>query len=437
LSEDFLSPVFAGLGFRDVFSFVGALAGNDHPDLWADRGRRMEQAWVRAYDKFVSGPNAGSKKGAIPTGLGAPFTSIVPEDRDGVAWRPLLLLNGTSVETGRRIIASHLFSTYLSDLGSGGATLARVYARSEPCIRLFTDAYDLHELLNGALKEDQSSCKGSRLTNATLLDLTLAGAANNSARFPVVSPAGNLVPKDTTVGRVVDGGYFDNYGALTAFDLADTLRWEYNLYPFVLLITNDPSDNRYVPSPGAPVVPWFSSPPNTIAAERELFASVATAPVDTVLATRSGHGSTALQLLRGIIDPVVYQRRPIGEKKDTQDTVGATQDLTCFGLASSREDAEKNQSVTRPEPCFAHLGVFSQITWAGTVKDVSMSWWLSKPVQSYIDDQFADQRNLHELDLVCAVLSRGSDSGSAADLGRERFCRNQIRQLAHAPALPG
>ena len=58
-------------------------------------------------------------------------------------------------------------------------------------------------------------------------------AAHNSARFTYVSPAGKLVSsgeksqnrshsgkKSQNRGYVIDGGYFENYGALTALELA-------------------------------------------------------------------------------------------------------------------------------------------------------------------------------------------------------------------------
>ena len=42
-------------------------------------------------------------------------------------------------------------------------------------------------------------------------------AAHNSARFAYVSPAGDL---GDSKGSMIDGGYFENYGALTALELA-------------------------------------------------------------------------------------------------------------------------------------------------------------------------------------------------------------------------
>jgi hypothetical protein len=46
----------------------------------------------------------------------------------------------------------------------------------------------------------------------------------NSARFTVVSPPGRLVRDGVTTGRIIDGGYFENGGMETVYDLARYLR---------------------------------------------------------------------------------------------------------------------------------------------------------------------------------------------------------------------
>src|SRR5262249_56241880 len=46
------------------------------------------------------------------------------------------------------------------------------------------------------------------------------------------------------VDRIVDGGYFENYGALGAMELAQAIRAvEPKLAPFVLVISNDPDED--------------------------------------------------------------------------------------------------------------------------------------------------------------------------------------------------
>jgi len=109
------------------------------------------------------------------------FFPAIKEDTILHSWRPALLLNATHQETGRRIITSHL-------------KIER---------DIFLDSYDALHVLNS--------------------DVRLSTAAHNSARFTYVSPAGNLQSATTPThhrGYIIDGGYFENYGARTALELA-------------------------------------------------------------------------------------------------------------------------------------------------------------------------------------------------------------------------
>ena len=155
LDADFLAPTVASLAFVDLPSWILPKLGQ------TTRGEALELAFEAA---------AGE-------GLAAPFLSFVPRQAD---WRPLLLLNATHQETGRRVIAGH------------------VRIDRDP----FLDSFDLHSL--------------------TGIDLPLSTAAHNSARFSYVSPAGRLADHATDEGRgwVIDGGYFENFAALTALQLA-------------------------------------------------------------------------------------------------------------------------------------------------------------------------------------------------------------------------
>jgi hypothetical protein len=83
-------------------------------------------------------------------------------------------------------------------------------------------------------------------------DLPASAATHNSARFTYVSPAGRLVrpgPREggasQRFGFVIDGGYFENYGAITALQLARhavaSLRPQQPTRPVVILISSDPA----------------------------------------------------------------------------------------------------------------------------------------------------------------------------------------------------
>jgi hypothetical protein len=157
-----------------------------------------------------------------------------------------------------------------------------------------------------------------------------------------------------------------------------------------------------------------------------MFASFVAAPLDTVLATRSGHGSTAVKLLRGQLDPDVYQRKSCKQDvgKPTDQDPGrnaAISDSTCYSPPDKRSDS------TRIEPCFAHVALRREGD--KSFKNVSMSWWLSKPVQKYLDDQFSNSENLAALNRVCDVVSRGGSETKRAAVDLARVCREQLLSL--------
>jgi hypothetical protein len=86
LSEDFLAPTLASWIFKDVpASFL--------PDLWQDdRAAALEQGFEHA------------SKGLLER----PFLSLFPQGGKPARWRPILLINATHEESGKRIITSHI-----------------------------------------------------------------------------------------------------------------------------------------------------------------------------------------------------------------------------------------------------------------------------------------------------------------------------------------
>ena len=185
-------------------------------------------------------------------------------------WRPALLLNATHQETGRRIITSHL--------------------KIEPDV--FVDSYDALQTLGS--------------------DVRLSTAAHNSARFTYISPAGDLISAQAASGNlhgfVIDGGYFENYGAQTATELAHeaieaiksidgaTIR------PVILQISSDPTvktetlvrqrdcakhDGDFLSPYGAQSAAWW---------DLSLFNELS-APLIGIMSVREAHGFIALSAL--------------------------------------------------------------------------------------------------------------------------------------------
>jgi hypothetical protein len=202
LGRDFLAPLAGSFFFPDLVQrFI--------PLGLADRAQAIEQAWEHHWQAAMAQspckgrfriPNEGSDGG-----FAAPFLTLWPEDAHGAARRPALFLNGTHQETGKRVITSPV--------------------RIQPGV--FFDAFDFYDLVDG--------------------DVRLSTAANNSARFTYVQPAGTLMAHGLNNGHILDGGYFENFGAITASQIlrrvVEHLRDKYGatvFRPFVIQISSDP-----------------------------------------------------------------------------------------------------------------------------------------------------------------------------------------------------
>jgi predicted acylesterase/phospholipase RssA len=185
LSQDFLSPVLAYSLYPDQIQRLLPF-----PIAAFDRARGLEYAWESAWAREV-----GNQK------FGAAFSSLW-QDRPDL---PALFLNSTVVETGQRAIISNL--------------------RIDP--NEFPDALDGF---------------GATLQ---LPEPPLSTAVNISARFTVVSPAAR-VNNESGKLHLVDGGYHENTGALTAADILRTMeqliqRDGLNARPVVIVIRNQPT----------------------------------------------------------------------------------------------------------------------------------------------------------------------------------------------------
>jgi hypothetical protein len=369
VSGDYLSSGFIGLGFRDTFAprqwFIGEASWLD------DRAALLEQSW-EAHFRRVTGVADGAK------GLSRPLGYI---DKTG-DWLPLLLLNGTSVETGRRIIATDFVST---------ARQTDVPSR----LGLYSAAYDFFEMLSTPCAVDGAACpRGPRFPDddpeaRNAPDVRLSTAALLSARFPIISPAGILRGKDVDMGdRVVDGGYFENAGMTTALDLAEALKRE-KVTPAILWVQNDPIGARVI----ATTPPRPTATPSVGPLDRSLSTAtlgILASPVDTLIATRAGHGAEAADMA------VQTLARLNGD-----DRLG----FFAIGVRERPEIAP----VVGGDPSFeAECGALGTAL-AGTtlaMTKVSMSWWLSEAVQADLDAQFCDKGNRSGLDDLLKFITR-------------------------------
>jgi hypothetical protein len=358
---DFLSPVFVGIAFRDIFPLGNIFTGTN---WWVDRAGLLEQSFERWY--------------AEVTGKDASDCNDAAKDKDDIGlcrrlghlpvrsdltkpgpWVPLLFINGTSVSTGRRILVSDI---------RVDCWQVQVDGKKDKSGGFLETAYDYVEL-RAPQRRDEDCAEAARDQKSPngipgkseLIDLRLSSAALMSARFPIISPHGIIRRADKgeeIVDSVVDGGYFENDGLATAADIVRELKGA-GMDPIVIQIGNDPVDSA-LPRPGEKDTDGRrvdARPPIPTAQERSLFDEY-TSIGRALYATRSGHEDGHLEYLRQTLN---------GEP-------------VRIGL----------HEIPAPTPASASkVGPLcpSGVKGKASMKTVSMSWWLSQPVQAYLDAQ--------------------------------------------------
>lgn len=198
LARDFLAPTVTALLFPDLLQRFLPVAFLD------DRAMALETSWEEAWWRYEPDDRfAGAFDDLWTHGSG--------DDPFGV---PLLFLNSTVVETGQRII--------VNPIGFGPDDFGRT----------FHDAHDAAAVIGA--------------------QVPLSTAVHMSARFTYVSPAGTIERRDADRAsdeldwiRVVDGGYFENSGAVTLAEIMLAVKrqaadMKVRIRPVVLHISNEP-----------------------------------------------------------------------------------------------------------------------------------------------------------------------------------------------------
>ncbi len=184
IPRDSLSPVARFLALRDPFlAFLPRVVADD-------RGIRLEDAWAA---------------------LRFPFRDLRPHEEVGRV--PSLVLSPMMVESGRRLLISNL--DLLALTGSGGPEIGG-------------------DMTSGVRPYSLSALEFARLF-PEVEGFRLGTGVRINASFPYVSPAVNL-PTDPP-RRVVDAGYYDNYGIQVASAWLDkNLPWLVRETSGVLLV---------------------------------------------------------------------------------------------------------------------------------------------------------------------------------------------------------
>ncbi|WP_146690714.1 hypothetical protein [Bradyrhizobium canariense] len=369
-SGDFLTADFLGFAFNDMLPFGPG----------RDRAALLEDSWSTRYKRVATAAN----KSATPPkcqGLDCPFLSLRP--RPG-HWIPWLVLNGASEATGRRIVTTSLAMTYTPKAAE--VNPCPTATGQGPC-PLFVQADSFHELLQHAVPPVGwwgwlGFLERDRLRSTIGDDVRLSTAAHNSARFPFISPPGSIrnqiLDKNQNqriVDRIVDGGYFENYGALSAKELALAVHAvEPRLKPLVIVISNDPAD---VLAPSDDARSNLPSPPRPAVNGSE-FVTDATASLTTFANARTAHGTLGVAELQ----TALHQAIP-----------------DCKDL------------------------VIQVRVWPDQDRTLSMSWWESSLVQ----------RQLHRQTEVC--LDNGRECTSYLHQGADAKGADKNQNAPHLKAI--
>jgi hypothetical protein len=388
LQSDFLAPAIASMFFVDVPS-------NFLPDLGQlDRGTALERSFEEGSEGYLS----------------FSFLSFFPDrETSKRIWRPALLLNATHLETGRRIIASTI-------------KIER---------HIFLDSFDEFNLLES--------------------DMPASTVAHNSARFTYVSPAGKLMSHGgRNRGYVIDGGYFENYGALTALELARHARLEIEkekgkgkVKLVILQISSDPTLTEFRTrvrtinngSPGCGLTTANSAETSNEANYLRFmdsgfnphthrwhnndgegwvvsYLNELVAPLQGVTAVREARGTLAAAELASAVcaeQHALWASAPqVGQKQE----LAPINDL--LGSGTSSRDSNTIQASTQTasdatsfhaEPHFAHLAMceVSEIDKAPIVPP--LGWVLSKSMREKFPEIIEDCGNKDELGNLKKVLN--------------------------------
>ena len=312
-------------------------------------------------------------------------------------WAPLLLLNGTSVNSGRRIVVSDLVSTRPDEDQT-----------KQKRVPLYSAAFDFFEMTSSGCLVDGSKEKphcpeaSSGRNDIPSLrdgpDIRLSSAALMSAQFPILSPAGVVRPKDRAGfgDRVVDGGYFEDAGLTSALDVARALKAE-GVNPSILWIGNEP-----ITPPGPQIDPprADASPPVTPDKDGYLarVLGLGAAPVDTLISTRSGHEYEEADLvdrdlheMNGNLCGASFYQVGVRATADLEWPPRDRRPIDCHRAATDHAAADYGSDPILDPACKEFVATLHQGDFSMT--KVSMSWWLAAAVQADLDAQLCDSRN--------------------------------------------
>jgi len=378
LAGDFLSPAIATLSL-DIWLPMHAMYQQQ-----GDRTEFLEKSWEQRY-----ADPSGRTRGAVRSSFERGLSSLAPEEN---VWRPLLIFNGTSVSTGRRIITSTLYPLFKSPDD-------RSLDES-----VFRDSYDTYDLMcrqHGQKLDGRCTCsppgdkQGLQAPRFKGCDIRLSTAASNSARFPIVSSHGDIHGADgEVIDRVVDGAYFDYSGIISALELRlQIARLDDELKPFVLFLTNDPGFNEHA-----------------CAAEGRGARARALRTEQLDVLRRPAEPPTKVDPdlignLRYPLDTLVRAWVARTDQAMSQAVLLNRYENVRAGYQTAPPDFSELRRTFPADLNFDVISVGARCNKEKQVRPIPMNWWLSMPTQDYLDEE------------ICARHNRDSIAGLLTQLG--------------------
>lgn len=395
LAGDFLTPAIAALSL-DLWVPLHAKFLNP-----GDRTYFLERSWEQRF----ADPSGGARSSTKST-FERPFSSLAPTES---TWRPILVFNGTSVTTGRRIITSTLYPL----MKSPDDDLEKTPDTERTIESVFRNSYDTYDLMClPDTPSDRGPCTCLQRTGKSQLqtvrmkdcDVRLSTAVSNSARFPVVSSHGDIVaPGRGSVDRIVDGGYFDYSGIVTAFELqVQITRLDDALRPYVLFMTNDPGFDplacqaeegaRKRTADELDVLRRPATPP-TPPADNDLF-SILRYPVEALVSVRVARSE---QTMAQAVLLNRYENVKLGFRQAPN---------LLANLRSGGQQSYVNFDI---------VSVGARCNGQKQVRPIPMNWWLSMPIQDYLDQELCARHNRDTIAGLLAQLGPQPDKDASAE----------------------
>jgi hypothetical protein len=286
LSEDFLTPTVASMLYPDLIQRLNFLS---FMFKFPDRAYALETSFEKSWKMYMNNDSFSRsflELWEVSQNSGKKLKNRLPS----------LFLNSTWVEGGKRVIASNV----------------------QILKEHFPDAEDLFSIL--------------------CAEIPLSTAVHNSARFSYVSPAGTMeepmlgdipcrqhlenIPDDSGIkvarkeikglamskgvsrevwGHVVDGGYFENSGNTTAYDILSTIEDAFSDDELVC----GPEDHPELQFKCLPVVITLINDPKLAVASKpdpDRWLTETLSPLKTLFQTRDGRGSYARDSTRKYVE---------------------------------------------------------------------------------------------------------------------------------------